>query len=509
VFEKILFRALRGNLFMNHAEIQESIIDPATDALVAKNVFIVFAHGKELLARIRKIGESIGATMYQVDEHPDKRRDEAMQVMTRIEDLKHVLDNTRQTLKEELAKVSEDLKPWQVMITKEISIYHTMNQMSYDLNRKALIAEGWVPKSGVSALQQCLRLVTERTGSAIPPILSELGTHRTPPTAQDTNSFTSGFQAIVDAYGTAQYGEVNPALFSIITFPFLFAVMFGDFGHGLIITILGTWTVWNQKTLAKKDWGENWTIFFGGRYIILLMGIFSMFTGLIYNDIFSQSMTILGSSKYTFKEETPGLWIGDKTETYAFGVDPSWHGSENLLLFSNSYKMKMSVIMGVIHMSFGMAIQAYNHIHYKKKINIYLEVVPQLLFFWSIFGYLVVLIVMKWLIQYDNPSEAPGLLDTLIYMFLSPGTVKMQMFPGQGFIQVVLLLLALVAVPWMLLAKPYHEKWEHERITGQGYANPHNAQRGSTLSEEGLVEVEIGRGSHVSLQPEEPHEEVI
>ncbi|KAK6091129.1 H(+)-transporting V0 sector ATPase subunit a, partial [Batrachochytrium dendrobatidis] len=307
-FERILFRALRGNLFLNHAEINELITDPVTDEEVHKNVFIIFAHGKELINKIRKICESMGATIYPVDEHPEKRRENALEVISRIEDLKHVLDNTKAARHAELSRVATSLDQWSVVVKKEMSIYHSMNMFNYDVNRKALIAEGWCPTNALGVIQHALRVVTERTGSTIPPIMNEIQTQRKPPTFQKTNRFTQAFQDIVDAYGVAQYGEVNPGLFTCVTFPFLFAVMFGDLGHGILVSAFAIWMCADEKTLAKKKWGEIWDMFFGGRYIILLMGLFSIFTGLVYNDIFSQGMTLF-TSRYHFNyQNSTGRW---------------------------------------------------------------------------------------------------------------------------------------------------------------------------------------------------------
>ena len=53
-----------------------------------------------------------------------------------------------------------------------------------------------------------------------------------PPTHFHTNEFTLNTQAVVDTYGVPSYKECNPAVFTLVTFPFQFGIMFGDLGHG-------------------------------------------------------------------------------------------------------------------------------------------------------------------------------------------------------------------------------------------------------------------------------------
>nr|XP_061808038.1 V-type proton ATPase 116 kDa subunit a 1-like isoform X13 [Nerophis lumbriciformis] len=483
-FERMLWRVCRGNVFLRKAEIEDPLEDPTTGDQVHKSVFIIFFQGDQLKNRVKKICEGFRASLYPCPETPQERKEMLAGVNSRIDDLQMVLNQTEDHRQRVLQAASKTMRVWFIKVRKMKAIYHTLNLCNIDVTQKCLIAEVWCPVSDLDSIQFALRRGTERSGSTVPSILNRMQTKQTPPTFNKTNKFTSGFQNIVDAYGIGNYREINPAQYTIITFPFLFAVMFGDMGHGLLMTCAALYLVIREsRLLAQKTDNEMFNMVFAGRYIILLMGIFSVYTGIIYNDCFSKSLNMFGSgwsvrpmfgpkgANWSFETlegnavlqldpAIPGVFNGP----YPLGIDPIWNVATNKLTFLNSFKMKMSVILGVIHMLFGVSLSLFNHLYFKKPLNIFLGFIPEIVFMSSLFGYLVLLVFYKWT-AYDavTSKDAPSLLIHFINMCLfnySDPTTK-SLYAGQMGIQVLLVLIALACVPCMLVVKTMVLRRQH------------------------------------------------
>ena len=88
---------------------------------------------------------------------------------------------------------------------------------------------------------------------------------------------------IVDTYGVPSYQEANPTPVSIVTFPFLFGMMFGDVGHGSILALFGLFLT----LMGPKLKGTAFAGFYPVRYFLLLMGLSSFYCGFMYNECFS------------------------------------------------------------------------------------------------------------------------------------------------------------------------------------------------------------------------------
>ncbi|XP_038653812.1 V-type proton ATPase 116 kDa subunit a1-like isoform X3 [Scyliorhinus canicula] len=448
------------------------------DEFVSKDVFIIFYQGELFKSKVRKICDGFHATVYPCPETLHERMEMSVGVNLRIADIYMVLDQTEKHRKDLLLSAAKDVHKWNVKVKKMKAIYYTLNLCNIDITQKCLIAEIWCPVTDLKKVHYTLTKESVQNSSIMPPILNRIGTKKTPPTFNKTNTFTAGFQNIVDAYGVGNYREVNPAPYSIITFPFIFAIMFGDCGHGLVMAIMALGLIMYEKHHRNIDMNnEILSILCHGRYIILLMGLFSIYTGLIYNDCFSKTFNLFGSAWNVRAMFQPnGPWINETLHNsatlqlnpavrgvfsgrpYPFGIDPIWNIAVNKLTFLNSYKMKMSVILGVIHMLFGVTLSLLNHIYFKELNNIFLEFIPEVIFLTALFGYLVFLIIFKWCIFTVSESEiAPSILVHFInmLMFNYSGPAVTPFYCKQRSVQIFLVLIALLAVPWMLLIKPY------------------------------------------------------
>ncbi|KAA0704731.1 V-type proton ATPase 116 kDa subunit a isoform 1 [Triplophysa tibetana] len=371
-FEKVLWRLFHGNFVLRHAEIQTTEEFQTDRGLGKKDVFIIFVQGDHVREKIRKVCDGFHASLYSCPKTLHERKEMSNNIMTRMEDLRLVLRRTEEYRVGVLMKAADHVHEWSSKVKKMKAIYYTLNLCNIDITQKLIVAEIWCPVSDLTLVNNALIKGSEQSGSSVTPVLNRIQTQQTAPTFNRTNSFNEGFQAIIDTYGLI----------------------------GVLV---------------------------GGRYIILLMGMFSVYTGLIYNDCFSKSFNVFGSS---------------------WRVQPMFHPHGPWQYFRNFQ-------------------------------DILIEFIPRMIFFLSLFGYLVFLILYKWCITV--PSDVvPSILLLFINMMLFDYQSQHHLlYKGQKAVQICLVVTAVLMVPVMLMVKPFLAYRTYMKTRQPVFGNSLNDQHGA------------------------------
>lgn len=96
---------------------------------------------------------------------------------------------------------------------------------------------------------------------------------------------------------------------------------------------------------------------------------------------------------------------------YPFGMDPTWFlDSNDILVVQDSMKMKISVIIGVMHMSMGIVTKGLNAQYNNQQMVFWTEVITGLVILNGLFGWMDILIFIKWFYPMNPYSTDPEMM---------------------------------------------------------------------------------------------------
>ena len=481
--KRMIFRGSKGTAIANFFNFDQPNTSNTSshkvnddDNNILKKIFVIFypSDGKEVLRnKLLHICDIFNASRYQPYNNEQDNVKAIQELAKEIRDKKNILHASKKEINNVLNSIcGSEVIPGKISLYK---LYFKKMKMIYENlskcihNKNFIDGEVWIISKNYPLLKQNLASIQNdnfSNGTFIDLIESNI----TKPTYIRSNTFTNTFQYIVNTYGVPRYQEINPAYFNIVFFPFLFAMMFGDIGHGSLLVVIALYLILKKNHIISNKTTSLFASIVDYRYFILLMGTFSVFCGFIYNDF-------IGVPFHLFKSCYQGVAIkGNNIEaikhdehcTYPFGIDSKWYSASNELAFTNSIKMKLSVIFGVMQMIFGIVLKGVNDVYFNKWLAFVFEFIPQIIFMCLLFGYMVVMIFMKWSVNWNNEVQnPPSIITHMINIFLKFGSVSNEPLWGKERVELggnvvyqqeqfhkAILIICIILVPIMFLPKP-------------------------------------------------------
>ncbi len=170
--------------------------------------------------------------------------------------IESIWENEKNTIQKYYSKLSE------------YKIYYDIRKYGA-LYGQSFIIVGWIPDDKQNIFKNQLDKI-EGIEYSIDDV--ENVKQNSPPILLKNKKLFKPFEFFIDMYGFPNYKEIDPTPFVSITYFLLFGIMFGDFGHGLLLELAGFF-MWHFKQMKLGK-------------VLIPCGISSMFFGVLYGSCF-------------------------------------------------------------------------------------------------------------------------------------------------------------------------------------------------------------------------------
>ena len=219
-------------------------------------------------------------------------------------------------------------------------------KLNFGSTKTVHVLEGWVPAKRATESED---IVKRRSDGYCIVEVTEAADDEQPPTQLQNPRFAKPYEMMVKMFGIPAYKEFDPTLLMAIVFPFFFAFMFPDVGHGFILLLLGLLVGVFMKGIGPgmKDLG----------LIMIPCGIGSMITGLLFGEIFGWGEA---AEAYVGEQVHPlmqPIWFDPILEAH----DPIIFGiTSGVVAF-----FVITLIIGGVHLSAAVILDIINKIRMK------------------------------------------------------------------------------------------------------------------------------------------------
>ena len=232
--------------------------------------------------------------------------------------------------------------------------YHYLGELSQTEN--VFFVEGFVPAACADRLAATL----ENDYGAFAEV-SEPEANDDVPVLLKNNSFSESAEGILESYGLPHKGEMDPTFWMSIFYVVLFGIMLSDAAYGLIVSLGCGIVLWKCPKMAVSM-----------RRLLKLFfwcGISTIFWGVMFGGYFGDAITVVAKTFFNKDIVIKPLW-------FAPLEDPM-----RMLIFS--------LVIGIIHLLFGMGLKGYSMLKEKDVTGFVFDV---LCWFLMIIGLVLILI---------------------------------------------------------------------------------------------------------------------